>query len=340
MESGPGTSRKRHSPIAARPGEVLSEVDQRLVAALQIAPRASWQQIATALEVSESTASRRAKRLISSERVQISAMPDPLRCGLGFPVLMQVECAVGAAGSVAQTLAARPDVRFVALLSGSYDLVVELVVPSRFHLGEVAINDLNKIPGIVRTTTEAVVRNFKTAYDWGRGLLGERADLLPEIPSAPPGQQGRHQDQSVDGQDLTLIQLLAEDGRLSAAEMAKRSGLSESSVRRRLESLTSTGAVHFATFIDPVLMGFEAPIFLWLDVDLSCLEDVAQALSNQREVRYVSATAGDSDLIAEVMLPDLNCVYEFLTTVVGSLPGVRRSEVGLELSTVKRGYLT
>lgn len=329
--------RRTSSPISAPPGETLDDVDRLIVAALQVSPRASWQQIANALDVSESTVSRRAKRLLSSGRVRVTVMPDPLRCGLGFPVLMQVECAVGAADTVARTLALRPDVRFVALLSGTYDLVLEIVVRSRAHLAEIVIRDLNEIPEIRRTTTETVVRNFKTSYDWSRTLLGKRAGSLEppggslEIPDRPNG---------VDAGDLELIQLLGGDGRLSAAELAKRSNLSESSVRRRVDAMAAREAVHFATFVDPILMGFESPVFLWLDVDLGALEEVAEALASRLEVRYLSATAGYSDLIAEVILPDLDHLYQFLTEVVGTLPGIRRSEVGLELDTVKRGYLT
>lgn len=333
-----GFSPGGHAPFSGVAQDtVLDDVDKRLVAALQVAPRASWQQIATALDVSESTVSRRSRRLLASGVVRVNGLPDPLRCGLGFPVLIQVGCAVGAAASVARSLAMRSDVRFVAMLAGSHDLVVEVIVASRGQLAEVLLDDLNRIPGIVRTTTEAVVRNFKTSYDWARELLGDRADLLPAPPVPTPGEPMSHK---VDADDLRLIELLSTDGRLSAAELAKRSNLSESTARRRVDALSACGALHFATFVDPVLLGFEVPLFLWLDVDLSAMEEVAQALVARHEVRYLSATAGYSDLTAEVILPDLDRLYDFLTGVVGSLPGVRRSEVGLELTTVKRNYET
>jgi len=315
----------------------LDALDKRLIAALQVAPRASWQQLAAALGISESTVSRRARRLFTSGCVTVTGIPDPLKCGLGFPVLIQVGCEVGAAGSVARSLAMRPDVRFVALLSGSHDLVLEVVVSSREQLGEVLLNDLNQIPGILRTSTETVVRNFKTSYDWGRELLGEQASLLPAPPIPAPDSDGQPK---VDAEDLHLMELLGADGRMSAAELAKHSNLSESAVRRRVDNLSATGALHFATFVDPQLIGFEVPVFLWLDVDLAALEEVAGALAARHEVRYLSATAGYSNLIAEVILRDLDRLYLFLTDVVGSLPGVRRSEVGLELATVKRNYQT
>ena len=332
----PKQGRKR-SPISSPGGDALADMDRLVVAALQVNPRASWQQIAKVLDVSESTVSRRAKRLLDSGSVHIAAVPDPLRCRLGFPVLMQVECAMGAAESVARTLSLRPDVRFVALLTGTYDLVLEIVVPSRNHLGEVVFREFNLIPGIRRTTTETVIRNFKMTYDWSRSLLGANADKLESRPKVdtPMARIG-----GVDTVDLHLIQLLASNGRLSASELAQQSEASESSVRRRLDALESSGAIRFATLVDPTLMGFESPVFLWLEVDLAAIEGVAASLSSLPEVRYLSATAGYSDLVAEAILPDLDHLYLFMTEVLGTLPGIRRSEVSLEINTIKRGYLT
>jgi len=337
MGGGTRRGRPKRSPISAPEAAVLDDPDRRIVAALQISPRASWQQIATGLGVSESTVSRRAKRLLRDGSVHVAAIPDPLRCGIGFPVLVQAECSVGAAEDVARTLALRSDVRFLALLTGTYDLVFEVIVPSRDELGEVVIRQFSQVSGITRTTTETVIHNFKMSYDWSRSLLGEQAAALDHGPRARMSSGGPV---GVDAIDLQLLQLLGTDGRLSAAELAQQSDVSESSARRRVEELASSGAIHFGTLVDPRLMGFDSPVFMWLDVDLASIEVVAERLSAHPEVRYLSATAGYSDLIVEVILPDLDRLYGFMTEVVGSLPGVRRSRVGLEIDTVKRGYLT
>src|SRR5690625_4667174 len=91
MGGGTRRGRPKRSPISAPEAAVLDDPDRRIVAALQISPRASWQQIATGLGVSESTVSRRAKRLLRDGSVHVAAIPDPLRCGIGFPVLVQAE---------------------------------------------------------------------------------------------------------------------------------------------------------------------------------------------------------------------------------------------------------
>ncbi|SEF15365.1 DNA-binding transcriptional regulator, Lrp family [Jiangella alba] len=312
----------------------LDDLDRAIIACLQLNGRATWQQIAAVAGASESTVSRRANRLLANRVVCVSAVPDPARCGLGTPVLMQVECAVGATTAVAGVLAMRSDVRFLALLTGSHDLVLEVVVGSRAHLADVLVDQLRSIPGITHTSTETVVRNFKTSYDWSRGLLGDRAALL-ERPPAPGG--GRV---TLDATDLQMVQILAADGRTSMSEVAARVGIGEAAARRRLDVLTSSGALWFATFVDPQAMGFQTEMFLWLGVDFARLEEVAAELARHPEVRYLSATAGYSDLACELVLRDLDDLYRFNTEVLGSLPGIRRVEMGQELQIAKRGFLT
>jgi DNA-binding Lrp family transcriptional regulator len=328
----------RGLPTAEADAPLLDELDRGIVAALQLDGRATWQQVARTVGASESTVSRRANRLLQQDIVRIVGVADPLRCGLGYPVLLQVECAVGAVGSVARTLALRPDVRFLTLLTGSHDLVLEIIVASRAHLATVLVDQLKSVPGITRTTTESVVRNFKTSYDWSRALLTH--DSTPVEAPTTAAVSRSSQPMALGSVDMELLQWLAVDGRLSAAELAGRVRASEPVVRRRVDALTAGGALRFATLVDPRLIGYDCEFILWLDVDLRHLEEIAAALGALPEIRYISATAGYSDLVAEVILRDLDDLYRFNTEVLAALPGVRRSEIGIELQTVKRAHLT
>ena len=140
---------------------------------LQINGRATWRQAARLAGTSESTVARRAqqhvrRRLHARER----RVADPIRCGFGYPVLVQLSCEVGAAAEVAAQLAERPDVRFVALVTGTFDIVAELIVPSRVALARSCSRSCPRSRESRSTTTESVLRNFKTSYDWSRDLLG------------------------------------------------------------------------------------------------------------------------------------------------------------------------
>jgi DNA-binding Lrp family transcriptional regulator len=314
---------------------IMDDVDRRIAVALQGNGRASWQQVARVVGSSESTVARRAHRMFEAGLLRVAAISDPVRCGFGYPVLVQLRCEVGEVMRVAHALADRSDVRFVALVTGSFDIVMELIVPSRRYLAEVLVEELPKVDGIEDTTTETVLRNFKMSYDWSRELLGADCGQLEE----PVVDRDWSSGGGLDAVDLQLYELLAEDGRRSFSELASRVGMSESVVRRRVERLRAGGCLRFATIVEPYLLGYDVECICWVHADLSRLEETARTLAERREVRYLSATIGYSDLICETILRSQDELYEFSTRTLGSLPGVRGVDIGLELRTIKRAYL-
>ena len=318
----------------ASPMPKLDDLDRKIAAVLQIDGRSTWRQAARLAGTSESTVARRAQSMFDAGVMRVNGLADPIRCGFGQPVLLQLSCEVGAAAEVARQLAERVDVRFVALVTGTFDIVAEVIVPSRVALARVLLEELPEIKGITRTTTESVLRNFKTSYDWSRDLLGDAG--LTDITVAPAVDGPAP---SLDEVDLLLLHALVDDGRRTYAELGAAVGVSESMARRRVETLVASGCLRFATFVEPHLLGYDVEVFIWMRVELARLEETASALAERREVRYLSATSGFSDLTCEAILGSQDDLYEFSTGVLGVLPGIREVDVGLELATVKRGYV-
>lgn len=319
-----------------RTQSALDDVDRRIVAALQIHGRASWQQIARAVGASDSTVARRANRLFKEGLVRVAASTDPLLCDQGYSVLVQIASEAGAAAAVAQRLAARPDVRFAALITGTFDLVIELIVRSRTDLARVLFNEIDRAPGIRSTATESVLAHYKMAHVWLHGSLADEAAATLDAERGPivPGEP-----RPLDEREQPLVDLLAQDARVSIALMAQQLGTSESGARRRLDALVREGRVRFTTIVEPDLLGYGMEAMCWLTVDLRHVEDAARALSARPEVRYVAATAGYSDIAIEVVLRDQQDMHRFTTQVLGGLPGLRRAEIGLELVTLKRAFV-
>lgn len=315
----------------------MNELDRRIAAALQIDGRASWSRVARAVGSSESTVARRAQRMIDEGRIRVAAIVDTVRCGFGYPVLVQLKCEVGAGASVARALADRSDVRFVALVTGTFDIVLELIVPSRRYLAGVLLEELPRVGGILETTTDTVLRNFKMSYDWSRDLLDDEAAAL--VGSAAVPDDAPAKSPPLDAVDLRLYELLLEDGRRVFSELASVVGISESMARRRVDALREGGCMRFATLLEPYLLGYDVECVCWVRVDLSRLEETATELAGRREVRYLSATIGYSDLICETILRSQDDLYDFSTQTLGRLPGVRSVDIGIELQTVKRAYL-
>lgn len=313
-----------------------ASLDQQIAAALQLNGRATWREIARILGTSESTVARRARALLDGGVIRTTVLTDPLRCGTGCPVLVHFACRPGRAGEVAQALAARSDVRFLALVSGAFDVVAEVIVESRDALARVVVDELTALPGLLRATSETVLRTFKLGYDWSRPLLESAVTVPRPAPidvRTPPPQV------TLDEVDRGLIELLGHDARRSYQELAELQGISESAARRRVDHLLGTGCVTPAVLVDPAFLGYGVEVLFDLRVDLGRLEDVASALVGRPEVRYLSAASGESDLVGEVILRTHDDLYRFRTRVLGGLHGIRNVDTALELRPLRRAYV-
>jgi DNA-binding Lrp family transcriptional regulator len=319
---------------------MLDELDRSIVAALQIEPRATWRAIGSRVGVSAATAARRGRRLFEAGIVRVVGSPVSARLGFGFHVLIGFRCRPGEALDVARRLSERPDVRYVTVATGTFDVIAEFLVPSKRHLAFVLIEELPQIAGIIGTDTSVVLRTYKVRETISYTLSGDvPLEDMPADPHWPEVGALQADSRELDALDLRLIQLVSEDGRRSNAELAIALSLSESAVSRRLAALVREGYVVFATLVDAGALGFDVEALIWIGARARQLEEVAKYIAAEPHVRYVSATSGYSDLVCEVVLRSHDDLFRFTTDVLGGHKGIERVSISRTLLTLKRGYL-
>jgi DNA-binding Lrp family transcriptional regulator len=313
----------------------LDDLDRRIVAALQAGPRASWSQLGSVVGVSETTVMRRVQRLRDTGVLIVLAAPDPLRCGLGQPVHIYFETAPGEAPALARRLAERSDVRYVSLLAGTRDIMCELIAPGNRTLRHVLMGELQRAADVERTTTAVVLKQFKTNDQWSGSLLGTTAST----PAGAARDQAKVEPaETLDEYDTRILEALSADGRRTYADLSHDLNLSETAVARRVAALTAENRVYFLAMVDPVALGFELEVLMHLRVEPASLESVASALAATKEVRYISATTGLSDLTCDAVFRDNDDLYSFITRTVGGIRGVIAIDTDVVLESVKREY--
>jgi Lrp/AsnC family transcriptional regulator for asnA, asnC and gidA len=139
----------------------------------------------------------------------------------------------------------------------------------------------------------------------------------------------------LDPLDRQIISILQQDGRASNVEIARRLGVSEATVRKRLDRLLAERVVRVTAVPDAAKIGLSTVTFINLDVDLSRLDQIADDLSQLPEVRALYYTSGESDLIIEAWFPSGDELLHFLTRQAASIPGVRRAATSHVLRTLK-----
>lgn len=145
---------------------VLDEVDKALIEALQRDGRLPYTRLAAEVGLSEAAVRQRVQRLIESGATQIVAVTDPMM--LGFHRMAMVGIRVeGDVRSVADTIASIPEVDYVVIVSGSFDLLVEVVCEDDDHLLSLLNDKIRSIPGVRSTETFTYLRLSKQTYAWG-----------------------------------------------------------------------------------------------------------------------------------------------------------------------------
>lgn len=127
----------------------LDETDRAIISRLAVDGRDAFRDFAAALGVSETTIRFRYARLVDSGAVRVMCIVNPLR--LGYRASSWVTIRVdgrGSANAVAEALTRLEPVSYVALTSGRWDVLAEVVTDSGETLLSVLDNDIRGIEGV------------------------------------------------------------------------------------------------------------------------------------------------------------------------------------------------
>lgn len=142
----------------------LDTLDLALLKTLQADGRRSYTEIAQDLNVSVGTVRNRIKRLIEDKTLFVYGRVEPNR--VGFKAYAHLNIAVRPADkieAVAAQIAAFPEVSFLAMVSGEYDLELNVMCRDNQHLTELMNERLHKIEGVFQTRTTMYLKLYKVA---------------------------------------------------------------------------------------------------------------------------------------------------------------------------------
>ncbi len=145
---------------------VLDDINKRIIERLQQDGRTSYAALATVVGLSEAAVRQRVARLLDSGVMQIVAVTDPLMLGFARQVMVGLRVE-GDLRPVADALAAVPEIDYVVICAGGYDLLVELVCTDDEDLLRLLNDTIRVIPGVRSTETFVYLKLAKQTYSWG-----------------------------------------------------------------------------------------------------------------------------------------------------------------------------
>jgi len=142
----------------------------------------------------------------------------------------------------------------------------------------------------------------------------------------------------IDDTDREIIKLLQMDGRIPNTQIAKDLGISEATVRTRLNRLIEEEYIQIVAVSNPLKLGFETVGYIKIDVDIKKIDQVAQELEKLKPICFIVLATGESDIYTEFVCQSTDELNDLIFNKIYKIDGVIRTHTSMILKYVKRRY--
>lgn len=141
----------------------------------------------------------------------------------------------------------------------------------------------------------------------------------------------------IDATDMKIIRLLQQNGRMSNTDIAKKAGVSETTVRYRMQRLTKEDYIQIVAMVKPVKLGFGIEGSIRIKADIKAIDSVTEKLKNIDSLYFVARSIGNYDFDTEYYVKSTTDLKELIDTI-NAIDGVLETDVSTILDYVKERY--
>ena len=138
----------------------------------------------------------------------------------------------------------------------------------------------------------------------------------------------------IDKIDTKIIEMLEVDGRTPNALMAKKIGVSEGTIRRRLKKLMTGDYLQVNGVANPSKFGLDSQAIIGVKAEAGKIDEIVGKLSQFTPVKWISVTTGQYDVFCWVALSNPTDLGTFLRDKLGAISGVQSSETFVSLGGI------
>jgi len=146
-------------------GPNLDDTDKAIIALLQDDGRMPFSTLGPAVGLSPAAVRQRVLSLIADGFMQIVAVTDPITIGFTVMALAGINVK-GSLDEVAEQLAEIDEISYVVIVTGRFDIIIEVVVEDTERLLDL-MNEIRQLDSIVGTEVFNFLRLEKQTYNWG-----------------------------------------------------------------------------------------------------------------------------------------------------------------------------
>lgn len=276
--------------------------------------------LARKLGRSRSTVQYRLQELLDRKVIKIVPVHNPMAAGYKVGVLIGLKVIPSRVDAVAAEMASVVEVQNVIICAGRYDMVLGAVFADNDRLSDFLINRLGAVEGVTSIETMVSLKMVKAS------LTFMTAEELPSLDTSIPG---------MDALDLMIIRELQNNPQQPQADIARKLGAAETTVRRRLKRLLDERIIRIVAIADPRALGYNVRAMIGIKALPGRIDNVAEKLASYANVHYALMTTGPYDLVAWAVFCNTDELSDFIRHDLGSIDGLASYESMLTLKVIK-----
>lgn len=142
----------------------------------------------------------------------------------------------------------------------------------------------------------------------------------------------------IDKIDCKMIELLQKDGRISNTDIAKKIGISEGTVRTRLNRLIKEQYIQIVAVSNPMKLGFNIVGGIRIHVDTKKMDHVISELKKLKELWFMVHTTDGTCIDSEFIVKSLEDLNVLLLEKINHIDGITRLETSIFMKYIRRSY--
>lgn len=142
----------------------------------------------------------------------------------------------------------------------------------------------------------------------------------------------------IDDLDSQIIDVLSVDGRMSNARIARTLGVSEGTIRRRLNIMRSEKVIDVKVLLNSAYVTSETEAIIGIQIDMPLINRVVSQLNNIEEVTWVNIVSGSFDIFINITTKSLEELLKLLQNEIGIIEGIKKIETFTTLEVSRDKY--
>jgi DNA-binding Lrp family transcriptional regulator len=308
---------------------LLNETDFRIASLLSEAPRMPSNEIARRLGLSDYVVRGRLQNLEQSGALRVVGRPNHFHFGYAFSAILAINTEFGDLERVGEHVRSLREIVDSTIVAGRFDIFAWTILRARDELRALH-QKLAGAGGIRNCETLVVLNNYKA-------VIG-RVSRDP-LPSPAPFMRQKGDRVALDTLDLRICRHLLRNARIPGAQIARQVGAPLTTVHRKMHRLFAQDTIRPEILPDLSAFGFTVQAVIGLRTAPDHVPVVAQHLVSLPDVNYLARVAGRYDLVARIIVPDLDDMQRFLDVDLPRVAGIDSVEPLTVLETALQRFV-